>query len=192
MADRLKQALRTSRRQVREKLASTYQQTASQQICARIQALTFYHHAQHIAFYQAVNGEVDLNALWSLACLQNKYCYFPVLDQKNKRLAFLPANEATPFIVHRWGIKEPQVDPALACPPEKLDIIFIPLVVFDGTGTRLGMGGGYYDRTLEKSRTPLLIGVAYEFQHHPFIEPCLWDVPLTAIITPGNTYGVRS
>ncbi|WP_028388121.1 5-formyltetrahydrofolate cyclo-ligase [Legionella fairfieldensis] len=187
MSNQLKFALRRSCRQVRERLSPASQQAASTRICARIRALDQYRYARRIALYQATNGEIDLQAIWNSAPLHGKYCYFPVLND-DKTLLFLPATPATAFSENRYGIKEPNVDKALAIPPQQLDLIFLPLVVFDDYGTRLGMGAGYYDRTLAKREHSGLIGVAYEFQRYPYIEPSIWDVPLTAVITPNTIY----
>ena len=187
MADRFKQALRRSRKQIRENLLPAYQKAASAQVCAQIRSLDQYRYAKRIALYQAMGGEINLNALWGSAPLHGKYCYFPVLNQ-DKTLLFLPATPATSFVNNQYGIAEPNVDKAEALSPNQLDIIFMPLVVFDDYGTRLGMGAGYYDRTLAKERHPMLIGVAYEFQHYPYIEPHVWDIPLTAVVTPRKIY----
>jgi 5-formyltetrahydrofolate cyclo-ligase len=181
MAD-LKRALRQSYRLVRENLSPAHQQTISSRVCARIRTLHQYRYAKRIALYQAMGGEINLDSLWNSAPLQGKYCYFPALNE-DKTLSFLPANPTTPFIQNRYGIAEPDVDKSEAISPKQLDIIFVPLVVFDDQGTRLGMGAGYYDRTLAGEEHPMLIGVAYEFQHYPYIEPHSWDIPLTAVVT---------
>ncbi|KTC86370.1 5-formyltetrahydrofolate cyclo-ligase [Legionella brunensis] len=187
MADRFKVALRRSCRQIRENLSPSYQETASNQVCARIRSLEQYRYARRIALYKAVGGEISLNALWNSAPLQGKYCYFPALNE-DKTLSFLPATPATPFVENRFGIPEPNVDRNTAASPHQLDIIFMPLVAFDKKGTRLGMGAGYYDRTLKRETHPLLIGVAYEFQRQNYIEAHAWDVPLTAVITQRAIY----
>ena len=187
MADRFKQALRQTNRQIRCKLSPEFQRDAASKICARVNTLQQYHHAKQIALYQAVNGEVDLSGLWQSATQQGKYCYFPVLNA-DKTLSFLPATPATPLVANRFGIAEPDVARDLALEPDALDIIFLPLVAFDEKGTRLGLGAGYYDRTLEKNKTSLLIGVAYEFQRQSFIEAQPWDIPLSVIITERTTY----
>src|SRR5690606_24554150 len=70
-----------------------------------------------------------------------------------------------------------------------LDVIFVPLVAFDSRGTRLGMGAGYYDRALafrllrKHWRGPKPIGLAYDYQRLPRIEPAPHDVPLDAVVT---------
>ena len=62
----------------------------------------------------------------------------------------------------------------------------MPLVGFDKTGNRLGMGKGYYDRTFAENspffRRPRLIGLAHSIQEATLI-PNLWDVPLDAVFT---------
>jgi len=74
-------------------------------------------------------------------------------------------------------------------PLAALDIALVPLVAFDDYGRRLGMGGGYYDRTFaylrhrEHWRRPKLIGVAFEFQRVAELPAQPWDVPLDGIIT---------
>lgn len=187
MADRFKISLRNTCRQIRERLSPAYQQEASKQVCAHIRALEQYRYAKHIALYQAMGGEISLNTLWNSAPLHGKYCYFPALNE-DKTLSFLPATPATPFVENRYGIAEPDVSKLEAIPPRRLDIIFMPLVAFDERGTRLGMGAGYYDRTLANEECPLLIGVAYEFQRQPYIEAHSWDIPLTAVITQRAIY----
>lgn len=187
MTDRFKHALRQNYRQIRRQLSDHYQHKASVKICAKIRALNQYRQAKHIALYHAAEGEIDLGSIWQSAPLQGKYCYFPALN--NHALTFLPATPATQFTENHYGIAEPDVAPTLALMPEKLDIIFMPLVAFDQTGTRLGMGAGYYDRTLENKKLPLLIGVAYEFQRLNYIERQPWDVPLALIITEQKIYG---
>ncbi|STX28137.1 5-formyltetrahydrofolate cyclo-ligase [Legionella beliardensis] len=188
MADRFKQILRNTNCAIRGKLPRHYQIAASEKVYAHIRHLKQYRYAKRIALYQAHRGEITLHHLWKTAPLQGKFCYFPVVNQEQK-LLFLPATPATPFKKNRYGILEPDVDLTHAIAPKDLDLIFLPLVAFDEHGTRLGMGAGYYDRTLANGEdNPLLIGVAYDFQRQPFIAPQEWDVPLAAVITPNHIY----
>lgn len=176
-----KQTLRIRCQTLRKQLSPEEQAKASASVCERIQALSHYQKAQRIAIYHAAQGEIDLSGL------QNKIRYFPVM-KADRTLSFVPVTTETVFYKNSVGITEPDVKHELAILPEHLDIIFLPLVAFDEHGTRLGMGGGYYDRTLAHNRPPLLIGVAHEFQRQAFIEPQPWDVPLALVITECNTY----
>lgn len=82
----------------------------------------------------------------------------------------------------RFGARRPNRLPAWA-----LDTLIVPLVGFDQEANRMGMGGGFYDRTLSFMRyrrpAPALIGVAHACQQvaHLPVEP--WDIPLTTIAT---------
>lgn len=183
MPDYFKNLLRLVLRGVRSRLSTHVQSQASERICARIKQLESYRYAKRIALYHAVEGEINLDNLWRSAPLQGKFCYFPALTA-DKTLVFLPATPATLFRKNRYDIPEPDVDFSLAIGINEIDIIFLPLVAFDKHGTRLGMGAGYYDRSLAQQKPNLLIGVAYDFQQQPFIKPQEWDISLQAVVTP--------
>ena len=100
---------------------------------------------------------------------------------------------------NRYGILEPQLNCSHVSPVAQLDIILMPLVAFDSKGNRLGMGGGYYDRTLSftqhqtgfhspsEKRAPKLVGIAHDIQEVDALPIAPWDVPLDAIVTPSRT-----
>jgi 5-formyltetrahydrofolate cyclo-ligase len=69
------------------------------------------------------------------------------------------------------------------------DMILMPLLGFDKHGTRLGYGGGYYDRTLTRmTKRPRLVGFAFALQEFDHIPRDNHDVPLDAVVTEN---GVR-
>lgn len=76
----------------------------------------------------------------------------------------------------------------------RLDLILMPLAAFDEKGNRIGMGGGYYDRTLAATvhgpgwRRPVLVGLAFEAQRVETIPAREWDVPLDWIATEAGVY----
>lgn len=187
MSDTFKTTLRNTLKQIRSRLPINYQTTSSKLICNRIKKLESFRQAKRIGLYHAVNGEVHLDTLWQSCPLQGKFCYFPALN-KDKTLTFLPATPSTPFKKNQYGILEPDVATNLSLPLSQLDVLLIPLVAFDKECSRLGMGMGYYDRTLANHPSCLLVGVAYEFQKIDFIESEAWDVPLDLVITQKNTY----
>ncbi|MCX7118174.1 MAG: 5-formyltetrahydrofolate cyclo-ligase [Legionellales bacterium] len=187
MTDPLRQALRQTCQLVRKKLPPDFQRHASNRICAQIRQIEAYRYAKRIALYHAIHGEVNVHSIWRSAPLQGKYCYFPVLND-NLTLAFLPATPLTPFSKNRFGIQEPTVGREHALDPQKLDLLLMPLVLFDLDGTRVGMGEGYYDRTLAESPRPMLMGVAYEFQRQSWLMSAPWDIPLDVIITEKANY----
>ena len=124
-----------------------------------------------------------------------KQVYLPVLlPFHHNRLWFARFEPDTWLVVNRYGIAEPERIHRRRIVPQALDIVLAPLVGFDHKGNRLGMGGGFYDRSfaylLKRKywRTPRLIGLAYDFQQLPSLPDRPWDVPLTAVATDSDWY----
>jgi 5-formyltetrahydrofolate cyclo-ligase len=95
--------------------------------------------------------------------------------------------------INKFHLPEPDVDESEMLSPDELDLVLAPLVVFDANRNRIGMGGGFYDRSFafrkppEPTR-PLLIGVAHELQKVDQIVPQEWDVQLDMIVTDQAVY----
>jgi 5-formyltetrahydrofolate cyclo-ligase len=146
--------------------------------------------ARRIAGYLAVNGELDLEPFLLGAMARDKSVYLPVLSPlSDQRLWFMAWHAETRFAPNRFGIPEPVVHKRDLIRPIQLDVVLTPLVGFDDRGNRLGMGGGFYDRTFAFRRLrhhwhrPLLIGCAYGFQRVETLESEAWDVPLDGVVT---------
>lgn len=140
-----------------------------------------------VACYLAGDGEMDLAPTLARLWNAGKQVYLPSLHGSS--LWFLPAIPATPMLRNRFGIPEPAVGPGTRVAPFALDLVLMPLVAFDPSGNRLGMGGGFYDRTFAYLarrrywRKPLLIGTAYDFQRLDSLPARPWDVPLHGVLT---------
>ncbi len=151
--------------------------------------------SHRIAAYLATDGEMDpyplIECLWSLG----KTIYLPVLTPfARDRLWFARYEPDARLVTNRYGIPEPRHRELIK--PGLLDLVLTPLVAFDHAGHRIGMGGGFYDRSfaflLERRlwRKPALLGIAYAFQRQPAITPDSWDVPLAAIATEAGLHHV--
>jgi 5-formyltetrahydrofolate cyclo-ligase len=161
------------------------------------QALNYkpFRGSQRIAFYYAVAGEMDPSLLLEAAIKSGKKAYLPILRQPTyNSLWFAPFTLGNKLRLNRFTIPEPEFKHHQLIMPWSLDTVFVPLVAFDRQGHRLGMGGGYYDRTFsfKKQRIhltgPKLIGLAHEFQLYPHLESHPWDIPLDAVITESSIY----
>lgn len=161
------------------------------QVAARLGAERRFRRARRIAFYWPSDGEVDVRPLMRRAWRAGKRCYLPVIRPfgRERRLWFLPWRPDRPLVRNRFGILEPQVRGERLRLAWQLDLLLVPLVAFDAACHRLGMGGGYYDRSLafrhrrKRWRGPRLIGIAHECQRLERIEPRPWDVALDAVCT---------
>lgn len=146
-----------------------------------------FRHSRHIAFYLPMHGEADPGLLLQEALQHGIHCYLPRLHQQS--LQFFRYREGDALQANRFGIAEPVADPGSSIAPQALDLVLMPLVAFDDAGTRLGMGGGYYDRSFAFRREagslpkPSLIGVAYAFQETARLKRAAWDVPLDGVLT---------
>ena len=72
--------------------------------------------------------------------------------------------------------------------PETGCVCLVPGLAFDRAGYRLGYGGGYYDRYLEKHPENVKVALGYDFQMVESIETDRYDVPLDIIVTPEKIY----
>ena len=178
-------------RQRRRALSHTERSHASYALAEHVAASRLFQTSQRIAFYLPNDGEIDLQPLIEYAWQVNKQCFLPVIGPRNsRRLWFLPYKPETPLQQNRFGIPEPLHHRGKRqFKPHALDMILLPLVAFDKNGHRLGMGGGFYDRTLAFLghrgiwHKPHLLGTAYQFQQFKNLPNQPWDIPLDAIVT---------
>lgn len=193
MTDRVQ--IRSRIRKQRRALSPQQQQEHAWLTSRRIAATPWFARSRNIALYLAVNGELDPEPLMDLALHAGKAIHLPVLlPYRHNRLWFAPYRPETPLAPNRFGILEPQVPVRDMLNPRALDLVIVPLVAFDDQCNRLGMGGGYYDRTFafltRRSRwqKPRLLGAAYEFQRVERLEHEPWDVPLAGVATEARLY----
>lgn len=182
----MKESLRKTCLNLRKSMSKEIVILSSQIICEKILSLKEYKIAKKVGLYIPINGEVDLSQLWHNSKNNQKSYYFPKIA--NQRMFFLPATAESTFIKNSWGILEPDVTISKAIATCNLDIIILPLVAFDESGNRIGMGGGYYDRELTGNKSTLLIGAAYEMQKQKIIQSDFWDVKIDMIVTEKAIY----
>jgi len=166
------------------------QRRAALRLAQRAATLPWFRRAKTIAFYMPADGEIDPLPLMSLAWRLGKRTFLPSL-QRGNRLAFVEFYPNAPLRLNRFGIPEPWRTRSIAL--HRLDAVCLPLVGFDREGGRLGMGGGFYDRTFAAGRAPQprLIGLAHALQECDNLPREAWDVPLHGIATDGEWIPVR-
>jgi len=188
--------LRQSIRQQRRSLSRTEADNCATQLAQRTAKHALIRQSQRIAAYLATDGEIDpyplMQSLWD----QGKALYLPVLVPfSNRKLWFAEFNPTDRLAFNRFGIPEPVRHRLIK--PGALDLVLTPLVAFDDNGHRIGMGGGYYDRSFaflrrrQHWRKPRLLGLAYELQKQSAIKPNDWDIPLDAVATEANIYQTK-
>ena len=185
--------LRQQIKSQRNNLDNESRQLAALEIADHISKLRVLKRAKCIAVYNAIRGEVDCGPIINKPILRKKHFFLPVLEKNH--LKFAPLRNDTNWSTNRFGVLEPVYSTGAIVTALKLDVVIVPLVAFDQQCNRIGMGGGFYDRTFafkkyrQKWHKPLLIGIAYDFQHVQQLQPELWDVPLDCVVTEKECYG---
>ena len=186
--------LRTSLCDRRASLPTLLQESAANNLLAHLQHWFNHDIPESVGAYLAVRGEIDLGpVLQWLEPLTT--IYLPVISPSKDEtpMRFAPWSSKTQLRKGQYNIDVPDVPDTALVTGMSLDTVLVPLVAFDRSGNRMGMGGGYYDRTFSRclltdADKPLLIGVAHDFQRVNEVPVEHWDVPMNIIITDKNTY----
>lgn len=184
--DQLRRELRARRRE----LPAAQRIAAADALATQLLALSFAPERGYVAGYWAMDGEIALHA-WQLRLPRGCVYCLPVLAE-DETLRFAPWRPGDALVTNRFGIPEPDVEPTSALPASDMAFVAMPLVGFDANGTRLGMGGGWYDRSFafrrESPAPPWLAGVGFESQRVDAIDAQAWDVRADAICTESAIY----
>lgn len=182
--------LRRQLRRARRSLSPRQQREASLKLLEQLAQHPLFRRSRHIAFYLANDGEIDPGALMEHARKMGKHCYLPVLSTwPADSMNFQRLVNGQRWTRNRFGIREPLPDRRLQARPWRLDLVLMPLVGFDEQGNRLGMGGGFYDRTFAYLRRrqhwtgPRLLGLAHDCQKVDRLPAAPWDIPLDGIVS---------
>ncbi|WP_258808421.1 5-formyltetrahydrofolate cyclo-ligase [Pseudidiomarina sp. CB1] len=193
-----RQQLRRELLAARKQLSAAEREQAAAAIEERVLALAELQQPCSIGSYYSVRAELPTHALNQALQHRGHHLAFPVLHPiVHHHLLMLHIDEHSEWCHNNYGIPEPKLQCQRVVPLQQLNVLLVPLVGFDAQGNRMGMGGGFYDRTLAGWRAGLYpnlqpIGLAYDCQ---FVErlPCeAWDVPLPRVITPTKVWDFRS
>jgi len=189
-----RQQLRTELKQVRASITAEARAAAAKQVSAHLLELPAVQQAKRIGAYFSVHNELPTGPVLTQLQALGKQLALPILHPFSPgQLLFLNYHSDTPMRANAFNIPEPELNVQHVTPLQQLDVLLVPLLGFDAQGNRIGMGGGYYDRTLAawaKGQYPNLlpIGLAYAEQQVAAIPTETWDIPLPMIITPVKTW----
>ncbi|MDP0588784.1 MAG: 5-formyltetrahydrofolate cyclo-ligase [Candidatus Endonucleobacter bathymodioli] len=187
--------LRAKLRRRRKSLSDKQQLLAQKQLSTLVSLLPEFLASIHIALYFAQDGEINPMDIAKIAWSQGKTCYLPILDKnRNGYMYFLPYKPDMEMQNNKYGIPEPVLPDSCIRRAEDLDLVLVPLTGFDEEGRRMGMGGGYYDRTfafkkkIHIQHKPLLMGIAHECQKVEVLSVNTWDLQLAGVATDQKIY----
>ena len=185
--------LRRTLRQRRRALPASVRVAGAEALADRLLALPFLPASGHVAGYWAMDGEIGLHAFQLRLPPSLAYCLPLLHDDGSLRFAHWRAG--APLVTNRFGIPEPDVYPDTALHASDMAMLVLPLVGFDARCHRLGMGGGWYDRSLAFRHAapapPWLVGAGFALQRVDAIESEAWDVGLDAVCCEDATFIAR-
>lgn len=192
-----KAVIRKQMRRARRSLSHADQIRASKNLFRSLKLSGLLLKHQHIALYIGSDGELDPWYFADQLTAIGKRCYLPVISpSKEVSMHFRYATPDSYLKNNRYGIAEPDLKHSTAIPNPLLSLVLMPLVAFDSQGNRLGMGGGYYDRTFQTrpdqdkslTRQAKLVGIAHDFQRLEALPTEPWDIPLDMVLTDQAIY----
>jgi 5-formyltetrahydrofolate cyclo-ligase len=183
-----KRQLRRLMRRARRNLSDREQQQAAKSLSRKLSQNPHFKFAKRIALYLANDGEVDTHLAIQQAWQRGQSIYLPVLNPLRKGfLWFVEYRPDSPMRTNRFGIEEPDPKFNKRIASRFLHTVGLPLVAFDSQGNRLGMGGGFYDRSFEFCRQPgtkpKLFGLAHQCQQVETLPMESWDIQLEDIVS---------
>lgn len=165
----LRDQLRKEKLREREQFSIEERTRRGALIIEQVLAFPAYQSAKHIGLFADIRGEVPTGGIFSAARESGKTISYPRVERETKTLRFYRVDDLFELMPGSYQIPEPSGQ-KIAQSPADFDLIFVPGVVFDPDGNRLGYGQGYYDRLLTPiKRKKNKVGVAFEFQIIPRI-----------------------
>lgn len=175
-------------RQLRSQVDAHYRQRAAEAAALLLAEHPVFIRSRRVACYLPAKDEFDTSCIVQTIWKAGKQCYLPVLSgPEQNELNFVAYSHGDALHLNRYQIYEP-VNIQQDLEPCELDLVITPLLAFDNQGGRLGMGGGFYDRTFaastaESADKPVLFGLAYSCQKAESLPVDDWDVRLDGVLT---------
>jgi 5-formyltetrahydrofolate cyclo-ligase len=136
-----------------------------------------------VSAYVAIRGEADPSFLIDALRARGHVLVLPRVSARDRPLDFHLYRPGAALVPGGFGLSEPDA----SWPRLDPDILLVPLLAFDATGTRIGYGGGYYDRTLAslraRGRPVLAVGYGFAIQEFPTLARDAHDQRLDWIVT---------
>ena len=172
-------ALRREKIAEREALPPREHARRSDALAAHLAALLVRLQPKVLGFCWPIRGEFDCRPLVARLIAEATRACLPMVTEPDAAMDFREWRPGCAMLTDRYGIHYPAAGAALH--PE---VLLMPVNVFDGSGFRLGYGGGYFDRTLAAlTPRPLAVGLGFELARVASTQPGPYDIALDAVVT---------
>ena len=176
----------------RNELTAAEVKQKSAAIASKLFKSDFFKEAKTVMFYCSMPKEVDTKSMIKKALDLGKRVFLPCTNKKSKTLESLEYNASCDVLEKGpYGICQPKRNAKKRSAVEHFDIVFVPAIVFDESGYRVGFGHGYYDRFLKTCRYSLSVGLAYVFQIVKTVPKEYFDVPVNILLTEKKVVSIN-
>ena len=184
MIKKQKDDIREEYKQRRVEMPIEERHRRDEAICHVAEGLVSFRYAEYVLLYAATEGEIDVNAIAELALEKGKKVCFPRCDKKTHTMTYHRVNSLDELAVDSYGILEPAEDAPVYEPDKDTGaaVCFVPGLVYDKAGYRLGYGKGFYDRYLS-AFSGCTIGVVYSDYILPVVPRGRVDVSVDILLT---------
>ena len=183
-AKKLRSELRAKRGSLSSSFQSRASYAASRQLLKRgSRSAGAIRRAKSAAIYLPAFGEISPLPLLLPLSKRGMAIYVPVTFGVRMRFTKLSVSAIKRLRLRRHPLGMPAVAGRGSRSVGQVDLVVVPLVAFDSSGNRLGMGGGFYDRALAGAKRTLKLGYAYDFQQVSALRVNPWDVKIDGVVT---------
>lgn len=142
----------------------------------------FWQKAKTIGVTMALEHEWDTQIIIKKAWEEGKIVAIPKCNPRNKQLTFFRFSKNDELEVGPFHIREPIYDENRRLEPEEIELLIVPGLLFDIFGFRIGFGGGYYDRFLERFSN-ISVSIISTDQLHQRLPHEAYDLPVDILLT---------
>ncbi|MDO5607368.1 MAG: 5-formyltetrahydrofolate cyclo-ligase [Capnocytophaga sp.] len=135
-------------------------------------------------------NEINTHHILTILQGKDKNIVLPKTDMNTQTLTHILLTDNTILRKSDWGIVEPEN--GIEINSQQIDVVFMPLLAYDGKGNRVGYGKGYYDRFLLECKPDIVkIGISYFGPDVQIDNVSATDIPLDYCVTPSRVYDFR-
>lgn len=179
-----KDELRQKYLALRGEMARDVKNARDEAICKCACTLVSFRYAEYVLLYAATENEIDVSGIAISAFKSGKKVAFPRSDRDTHTMKYHIVNSLDELIVGAYGIMEPPSDAPVYDPENESGsaVCFVPGLLYDKAGYRLGYGKGFYDRYLS-AFSGCKIGVIYSDYIMPTVPRGRFDVSVDILLT---------
>lgn len=160
-------------------------------ICKAAAALVSFRYAEYVLMYAPLDNEIDVMPIAEAAWKSGKKVAFPRCDKATHTMKYHIVSSADELVVDSYGIREPSPDAQIYDPEwSGSAVCFVPGLLYDKAGFRLGYGKGFYDRYLSEFKGSR-IGVVYSDYIMPTVPRGRFDVSVDILLTENGVKTVK-